>query len=179
MNKFLAVFMVSLLPGVAVAADSPTQPHTQSHSHTAHEEHVQAHDEHKGDAHHHEEGLNVGEPGKVADVSRTIDIDMGDNMRFSPDNIEVQAGETIRFVVTNSGQLTHELVIGDMASLQEHAQMMREMPDMAHEEPNMISLAAGEQGEIVWKFTQAGNIDFACLLPGHLEAGMQGQLQVK
>ena len=88
----------------------------------------------------------------------------------------MQAGETIRFVVTNSGQLVHELVIGDMDSLLAHA---KEMPDMVHEDPNMISLQPGKQGELLWKFTDAGNIDFACLLPGHMEAGMKGQVQVK
>lgn len=151
MNNTLAVLMLSLLPGLAMAAGS----------------------------HHHEDTHHVGQPGKAAEVSRTIEIDMSDNMRFSPDNIDVQSGETIRFVVTNSGQLVHELVIGDMASLQEHAEMMQQMPDMEHEEPNMISLQPSEQGELLWKFTDAGNIDFACLLPGHMEAGMKGKLHVK
>ena len=168
MNKALAVFMLFLLPGLAMAANS------HGHSQDEHETH---HSEHS--SHHHEAAHGVGQPGKAAEVSRTIEVDMSDNMRFSPDNIDVQAGETIRFVVTNSGQLVHELVIGDMDSLLAHAKEMRDMPDMVHEDPNMISLQPGKQGELLWKFTDAGNIDFACLLPGHMEAGMKGQVQVK
>ena len=56
--------------------------------------------------------------------------------------------------------------------------MMRQMPEMEHDEPNMINLQPGEQGELIWTFDQAGTVDFACLIPGHLESGMKGQVQV-
>lgn len=100
-------------------------------------------------------------------------------MRFTPSQISVKAGETVRFFVRNNGKVAHEMVIGTMGELKEHAEMMRKMPDMKHAEPNMVNLAAGKHGGIVWQFDQAGTVDFACLIPGHLEAGTTGAIQVE
>ena len=55
---------------------------------------------------------------------------------------------------------------------------MQKFPDMEHEEPNMLSVAPGAQGELLWHFTSAMTVDFACLRPGHYEAGMKGKIQV-
>ena len=121
----------------------------------------------------------VGQPGKAADVSRTIEVDMTDAMRFNPADIDVKRGETVKFIVKNSGKLTHEIVLGSIKELKEHAEMMRKMPQMAHVDENMVSLAPGKTGEMIWHFTQAGKFDFACLQPGHFEAGMKGKVAVK
>lgn len=121
----------------------------------------------------------AGRPGDPAQVSRTIAITLNDTMHLTPSQIEVQAGETIRFFLRNAGKATHELVIGTRDALRAHAEMMRSMPDMKHAEPNMISLAPGQRGGIVWRFDQPGTVDFACLVPGHMEAGMAGTLIVK
>ncbi|MDO5667044.1 MAG: cupredoxin family protein [Alcaligenaceae bacterium] len=120
---------------------------------------------------------NYGEPGKVAEVDHTIEITMSE-MRFNPDKIQVKTGETIRFVVKNIGALAHELVIGSMDELMAHAEEMRLSPHMVHDEPNMITLNPGQTGELIWKFSQSGTVDFACLIPGHVEGGMIGQLNV-
>ena len=119
-----------------------------------------------------------GVPGQMADVDRRIDVQMDDRMRFEPSSIDVKAGETVRFHVSNTGDQPHEMVIGEIEDLKAHAKAMRQHPGMSHDEPNMIQLDAGESGNLVWRFTQAGQIDFACLLPGHLEAGMKGQIDV-
>ena len=71
------------------------------------------------------------------------------------------------------------MVIGTVSELKEHAEMMRKMPGMTHEESNMISLDPGESGELVWQFANTGSFDFACLVPGHLEAGMTGKIKVE
>ncbi|HEY9197965.1 MAG TPA: cupredoxin family protein [Gammaproteobacteria bacterium] len=128
---------------------------------------------------HAESGPAVGRPGDPAQVSRTVDIIMDDTMRFTPDEIDVKSGETVRFFVKNMGRQKHELVIGPMDELREHAEMMRRMPDMQHAEPNMIALAPDQRGGLVWQFDQAGTVDFACLVPGHLEAGMVGKVNVE
>ena len=103
---------------------------------------------------------------------------MSDRMRFTPAEIRVRRGETIRFVVRNSGQLKHEFNLGTRKDLAEHHELMKKYPDMVHEEPNQVSLAPGEQGEVVWRFSRAGIVDFACLHPGHYEAGMKGRVRV-
>jgi uncharacterized cupredoxin-like copper-binding protein len=99
-------------------------------------------------------------------------------MRYTPSNIQVKKGETVRFVVKNVGQVKHELSLGTEKELLEHLEQMKKFPDMEHNEPGKVTLAPGKQGEIVWQFTKAGAVNFACLMPGHYEAGMKGAIQV-
>ncbi len=120
----------------------------------------------------------VGEPGNVAQAVRTVEVDMTDNMRFTPGEISVRQGETVRLLVKNSGAVKHELVLGTPEELKEHYAMMLKMPGMEHADDNMVSVAPGKTGEVVWRFTQAGKVDFACLQPGHYDAGMKGLVNV-
>lgn len=133
---------------------------------------------HAGGHGHGDGETAIGKPGVVSKVSRTISIDMTDNMRFTPSEVKVKQGETIRFVVKNTGQVKHEFSLGTKKELAEHYEVMKKFPDMEHDEPNKVSLAPGKQGEVVWQFTKSGNVDFACLHPGHYEAGMKGQVKV-
>ena len=126
----------------------------------------------------HDETAAIGQPGKAANVNRTINIDMTDNMRFTPSTVTVRKGETVRFVVKNSGQLKHEFNLGTEKDLKEHYEMMKKFPEMEHDEPNIASVAPGKTGEVIWQFTKAGTVNFACLHPGHYEAGMKGAVKV-
>jgi len=117
------------------------------------------------------------EPTLVPD--RTIEIGMSDNMRFTPNDIQVTAGEKIKFVVTNNGALKHEFVLGTPESLKDHAAMMIKFPNMEHEEPYMAHVSPGKSMDIVWQFSESGIFEFGCLLPGHFDAGMKGILAVK
>lgn len=110
--------------------------------------------------------------------ARTIALRMGDDMRFRPDRITVREGETIRFVAANGGQLLHEMVIGTPEELRQHAELMKKHPGMEHDEPYMTHVKAGAKGEILWNFNRPGTFQFACLLPGHFEAGMLGTIVV-
>ena len=120
-----------------------------------------------------------GRQGDPRKVSRTIAIDMGDNMRFTPSALSVKRGETVRLKVSNRGQLLHELVLGTEDALKAHAEAMKKHPGMVHDDPSMVHVAAGATGEIVWQFHRAGEFAFACLLPGHFEAGMTGKVVVR
>ncbi len=117
----------------------------------------------------------AGDPKKV---TRTIEVKMADNMRFTPDLVEVRQGETIRFVHMNGGKVMHEFVLGTKPELDEHAALMKKFPGMEHDEPYMAHVGPGKKGEIVWNFNRVGDFDFACLLPGHYEAGMVGKIKV-
>lgn len=120
----------------------------------------------------------IGKPGLTAKVSRTVEVDMADTMRFTPSEIQVNRGETVRFVVRNTGQLKHEFNLGTEADLKAHYEQMKKFPEMEHDEPNLVSLAPGKTGEVIWQFTQAGPVSFACLHVGHYEAGMKGRVVV-
>lgn len=119
-----------------------------------------------------------GREGDPRRVTRTIDVDMSDRMRFSPARIVVRQGETVRFRVKNSGKAMHEMVVGTMAELKSHAELMKKHPGMEHDEPYMVHVAPGKTGAMVWQFTRAGTFHFGCLVPGHFEAGMVGTVEV-
>jgi len=138
-----------------------------------------------GDAHHKKSAGPVkleqkpwGIAGNAKAVRRTIEVRMTDNMRFTPDRIEVRQGDTIRFILPNAGKLMHEFVIGTKQELDEHAVLMKKFPNMEHDEPYMAHVSPGDKGEIIWTFNRAGNFFFGCLLPGHYEAGMIGNIRV-
>ncbi len=126
----------------------------------------------------HEHDSEVGQEGDARKVTRTVKVDMSDAMRYSPSNITVKKGETVRFVVKNSGKMKHEMVLGSAKELNEHAEMMRKMPEMEHADTNMVAVDPGKTGEIIWKFSKAGSFEFACLQPGHFDGGMKGRVKV-
>ena len=119
-----------------------------------------------------------GIAGGAKAAKRTINITMTDNMRFTPDKIEVKQGETIKFLLKNDGKMLHEMVIGTKKELEEHAALMLKFPNMEHEEPYMAHVPVGKTGEIIWTFNRAGDFDFACLIAGHYQAGMVGKIMV-
>jgi uncharacterized cupredoxin-like copper-binding protein len=157
LNIFVIGFLVNAL-GLAVPAWSAGN-HAGGHSHGS-------------------DTQAIGQPGQASQVTRTFELSMSDSMRFSPANITVKAGETIKFVLTNAGKVKHEFVLGTDKELKEHYQQMLKFPEMEHDEPNMVTVAPGKTGVVIWTFTQAGTVDFACLLPGHYGAGMKGSVAV-
>lgn len=124
------------------------------------------------------EQKEFGKAGDPKKATRTIKFDMTDHMRFTPDFISVKQGETVKFVVTNNGKIMHEMVIGTMKELKEHAELMKKFPDMEHEEPHMAHVKPGKTEELVWTFNKPGEFNFACLIAGHFEAGMLGKIKV-
>ena len=108
---------------------------------------------------------SAGMAGDSAKVSRTIPIEMNDAMRFTPNSVSAKAGETVRFFIVNKGKVPHEMVIGTAEEIDEHAELMKQMPGMAHQEANQIALSPGQRGGIVWKFAKAGTVTYACLVP--------------
>ena len=119
-----------------------------------------------------------GREGDPKKVSRTVTVDMSDQMRFSPAELTIKQGETIRFRVKNSGKVMHEMVIGTMDELKKHAEMMKKHPGMEHDEPYMAHVAPGKTETMVWQFTKPGEFHYGCLVPGHFEAGMIGKVVV-
>ena len=119
-----------------------------------------------------------GREGNPRNVVRTIKVDMSDAMRFTPAAIAIRRGETIRFEVRNSGRTIHEMVLGTMKELKDHAEVMKKHPGMEHDEPYMAHVAPGKTERIVWQFTRPGEFYYGCLIPGHFEAGMIGTINV-
>jgi uncharacterized cupredoxin-like copper-binding protein len=160
--KRLKVFLAAALIGVSLAAAA-----------------------HEGENHNKNKAGPVkkeqkewGIAGDAKPGVRTIEIKMTDAMRFTPDRIEVKQGETVRLVHKNDGKIMHEFVLGTKKELDEHAALMAKFPNMEHDEPYMAHVGPGKTGQIVWTFNRPGEYDFACLIPGHYQAGMVGKVKV-
>lgn len=126
--------------------------------------------------------FSAGEPGDAQTSTRIASVTVRDadgTLVFEPALVKVQLDEQVRFVVTNAGQLDHEFFLGSADEILEHKDMMKNMPDMEQNDANVIRLRPGQTKELVWHFTKRGNFEYACLLPGHLEAGMLGKVTVE
>ena len=126
----------------------------------------------------HADSDAIGKPGKATNAKRTVKVEMLDTMRFNPQSITVKQGETIKFIVKNPGKVKHEMVLGTEKELKEHAEVMKKNPEMEHDDANQITVQPGKSGEIIWQFTKTGKVNFACLQPGHYDAGMAGTVTV-
>lgn len=197
----LPFFMLALMTGCSRAdhepekAASPAQPEpapavaASAAETTEHGEHEDEEGGHAGDGHEaggdedadHEHGdhsYSFGKPGDATAATRTVTVTGGDDFKFHPAHLTVKTGETIHFKVKNTGKLPHEFTLGDEASQKKHAEMMKQMPGMVHADPNMLTLQPGEEKSLIWKFTNAGKVEFACHVPGHYESGMRGVVDV-
>lgn len=119
-----------------------------------------------------------GVAGDARAAGRTVELRMSDKMRFTPDSLEVKQGQTIRFILHNDGRQMHEFVLGTRKELDEHAALMLKYPKMEHDEPYMAHVGPGKTGMIIWTFNRTGEFEFACLIPGHYQAGMTGKIRV-
>ncbi|MEQ9642758.1 MAG: cupredoxin domain-containing protein [Alphaproteobacteria bacterium] len=153
--------------------------------------------------HGHGGGMSsaIGEPGKASEATRTVEITMRDN-HYEPENLTVAKGETVRFVIKNAGELVHEFNIGTAAMHAKHQEEMMMMVEhgaleadkihhdrmkmdmgggktMEHNDPNAVLLEPGKSGEVIWKFTETAELEFACNVPGHYDAGMMGDIHFK
>ncbi len=119
-----------------------------------------------------------GSPGSPAEVNRIVRIEALDR-RFNVKQIEVQSGETIKFLITSKSSIPHEFVIASHGEHLEHRKMMQQMPDMKmDEEPNAVTIEPGETKELIWRFGKDQDVEFACDIPGHAEQGMAGKFRV-
>jgi len=139
----------------------------------------------------------IGEKGDPSAASTTIEMTMTDN-RYEPAEITVGAGETVRFVIRNAGELVHEFNIGTRDRHLAHREEMEKMIEMGvleadrinhdkmghgsgamkHDDPNAVLLEPGETGEFVWTFPESTKLQFACNVPGHYEDGMVGEFRL-
>ncbi|WFU80690.1 cupredoxin family protein [Bradyrhizobium sp. CIAT3101] len=132
--------------------------------------------------HSHDDLYAAVEPGDSTKSVRVVQITMGEadgKMFFTPSKVDVKLGEQINFALRNAGELDHEFVPASTADNQKHAEAMMKHPNMEHDDPNAKKLAPKKADEIIWKFSKAGEFEFACLIPGHRESGMVGTVTVK
>jgi len=128
------------------------------------------------------QAYTAGEPGDATKPARIVQVTMTEadgKMLFIPNNIEIKKDEQVKFVLRNNGELDYEFILATTAENLKHAESMKKNPDMEHNEPNGKRLAPKKTDQIVWRFTQVGEFEYSCLIPGHREAGMIGTIVVK
>ena len=141
-----------------------------------------------------DKNMKIGSKGKLSDVSRTIKVKMYDNY-YEPSTFNIKKGETIKFEVINAGELVHEfnianammhikhqpemermveneILLGDKIDKDKMQKMAAMDKSMGHSHSNSVLLAPKEKGILIWKFENAVNIEVACNVPGHYQAGM-------
>ena len=129
----------------------------------------------------HDGGMEVGKPGEAAHADREVAVTMRETddgkMLFEPSSFSFAKGETVKFMITNAGELEHEFVLDTAERNVHHKEMMAKM-EMEHDDPNSVRLDPSASGEVVWTFSNEGTFEFACLIPGHYESGMHGPVAV-
>ena len=166
-KQLFLVAVAAAIASAALAHDEPAKP-SANHDHSS-----------KGHEHSGGKETAFGRPGDPTKVDRSIVVEMHDPGEFLPANITVMTGETVRFVVVNTGKHEHEMVLGTMKELEAHGEMMKQQKDMHHDEPHMAHVAPGKSGVIVWQFTKPGEFYYACLVEDHFELGMYGKIRVR
>ena len=147
-----------------------------------------------------DKNMNIGSKGKLSEVTRTIKVKMHDNY-YEPKSFNIKNGETIKFEVTNVGELVHEFNIANAMMHKKHQPEMEMMVEkeilladsidrekmkkmakidkaMGHSHSNSVLLAPKEKGELIWKFDNAMNIEIACNVPGHYQIGMVAKVEL-
>ena len=145
--------------------------------------------------------MKIGSKGNVADITRVIKVVMYDNY-YEPSSFRIKEGETIKFEVENAGMLVHEFNIANKMMHMKHQPEMIKMAEngillafsidkekmkkmakmdksMGHSHSNSVLLEPKQKGEIIWKFDNAVNIEVACNVPGHYQAGMIAKVNIK
>lgn len=137
-----------------------------------------------------------GQAAPASQAKRTITITLKDNS-YEPQAVTVKAGEVVRFILVNTGDLLHEFAVGRPQDHIEHQKMMDMMLEhgmitktkINHDKMKMdhgggahqhgpdsgsVLVEPGKRAELTWKFPKAMTLQFACTLPGHFETGMVG-----
>ena len=167
--------------GTTAAQEPADAPMAASHDDMAMDDMTEGEDAHGGEeGDDHTGDFSWGRPAEAAEAARTVEIEADDDFTFDPAAVDVAAGETVTFRVTNVGQLDHDLTLGDAEAQQTHAEQMAEMDGTDHgsAEPNAMTIPPGETVETTWTFTQPGEILIGCHVPGHYESGMRGTVTI-
>ena len=121
----------------------------------------------------------VGKVGLAENVTKVIKVEATDQMRFIYEPFEAKAGETIKFIVTNTGKIKHEFAVGTKDEHTAHGKMMMAMPNMKHgASSGMISIEPGKTETLIWEFSKAIPAQIACNVPGHYQAGMHSDIKI-
>jgi uncharacterized cupredoxin-like copper-binding protein len=107
----------------------------------------------------------------AAEPSRTVDVTMRD-IAYDPAAVTVKAGETVKFVFRNEGEIRHDAFLGDEAAQAEHEEEMRKKGS-GHHGDDAITVDPGKTGSLTHTFKAGDMLIIGCHEPGHYATGMK------
>ena len=142
----------------------------------------------------------IGKKGNPSEVEKVIKVKMYDNY-YEPKKFKVKKNQTIKFIVYNYGKLVHEfniatkemhlkhqpemmrmveneILLADRIDKKKMKELSKKDHSMSHSHSNSVLLEPNEIGEIIWKFNTDSNLEAACNVPGHYEAGMIANINI-
>ncbi len=84
----------------------------------------------------------------------------GDEYSFSPSNIALKDGETVKITFKNTGSLPHNLVMGEFRTATK-------------------TIGAGQEDSVTITADKTGTYTFYCDIGNHRQQGMEGKVEVK
>ncbi|MEZ8794188.1 cupredoxin family protein [Vibrio splendidus] len=120
------------------------------------------------------EGMSeVGMPATGAKPDKVVHVLLSDDMKITFKNkVDIEPNDVVQFVVMNTGKIDHEFSIGSASEQLEHREMMKNMGNHAHDSGSTVTVKPGKAKQMLWHFHGDNNVEFACNIPGHAEAGM-------
>lgn len=174
MKKMSCLLVAALFPVAVIADGSHGDMHKHDEGHGMKEAINKSHGNDSA-----EHVSTVGKAGKESEVTRTIEVDLLDTMRFEfRPSLSIKRGDVVRLVITNRGNMRHEFSIGNESEQNDHRAMMRSMPGMMHQDANRVTVDPGKSTSLIWRFDGEEDPVFACNIPGHSEAGMIERTQL-
>ncbi|MEZ8034828.1 copper-resistant cuproprotein CopI [Vibrio crassostreae] len=126
------------------------------------------------------EGMSeVGMPAKGAKPDKVVHVLLSDDMKITFKNkVDIEPNDVVQFVVMNTGKIDHEFSIGSASEQLEHREMMKNMGNHAHDSGSKVTVKPGKAKQLLWHFHGDNNVEFACNIPGHAEAGMLKKIEL-
>ncbi|MBT9241070.1 copper-resistant cuproprotein CopI [Vibrio splendidus] len=120
------------------------------------------------------EGMSeVGMPATGAKPDKVVHVLLSDDMKITFKNkVDIEPNDVVQFVVMNTGKIDHEFSIGSASEQLEHREMMKNMGNHAHDSGSTVTVKPGKAKQLLWHFHGDNNVEFACNILGHAEAGM-------
>ncbi|MGR5388485.1 copper-resistant cuproprotein CopI [Vibrio crassostreae] len=126
------------------------------------------------------EGMSeVGMPATGAKPDKVVHVLLSDDMKITFKNkVDIEPNDVVQFVVMNTGKIDHEFSIGSASEQLEHREMMKNMGNHAHDSGSKVTVKPGKAKQLLWHFHGDNNVEFACNIPGHAEAGMLKKIEL-
>ncbi|MFC1236709.1 cupredoxin family protein [Vibrio sp. F74] len=173
MKKTLITFALIALSGTAVADSSHG---AKKMDHSAMESSTTMKIDHSNGM--EMEGISdVGMPAMGSKPTKVVHVILSDDMKITfKKDVDIDTNDVVQFVIMNTGKIEHEFTIGSATEQIEHREMMKSMGSHAHDSANAVTVKPGKAKQLLWHFHGDKNVELACNIPGHAEAGMVKKL---